>query len=111
VLVKVREVGETLPAGAPGVVVGDRNDMWVKIYVPEGMINQIVMGQSAAVTFDGLKESFQGHVSFVAPKAEFTPRNIQTPEERATQTFAVKITLDQPPAFLRPGIAGTYSCK
>ena len=105
VLVKVREVGETLAAGSPVVVVGDRNDMWVKIYVPEGMINHVAMGQPARAYFDGLKQSFPGHVSFIAPQAEFTPRNVQTPEERVTQTFAVKIKLDAPQAFLRPGVA------
>jgi HlyD family secretion protein len=41
----------------------------------------------------------------VAPRAEFTPRNVQTPEERVTQTFAVKVTIDNPPETLRPGVA------
>ena len=105
VLVKVREVGETLGAGAAVVVVGDRKNLWVRIFVPEGIINKIKMNQTAVLHFDGLEQTFHGHVSFIAPRAEFTPRNVQTSEERITQTFAVKVTLTDPPTFLRPGVA------
>lgn len=105
VLVKVHEVGEIVPAGSALVVIGDRKSLWVRIYVPEGKINKIQIGQIARLAFDGLKENFKGHVSFIASQAEFTPRNVQTPEERITQTFAVKITLDQAPEYLRPGVA------
>ncbi len=105
VLVKVHEVGETVSAGSPVVVVGDRSQLWVKIFVPEGWINTIRMGQPATLTFDGLRQSFKGHVSFIAPQAEFTPRNVQTAEERITQAFAVKVVLDEPPVNLRPGVA------
>ena len=105
VLVKVHEVGETLSAGSFVVVVGDRSSLWVRIYVPEGIINTIRMNQSATLRFDGLEQSFKGRVTFIASEAEFTPRNVQTREERVTQTFAVKITIDNPPDFLRPGVA------
>ena len=76
------------------------------IFVPEGMINTVRMNQPARVRVDGIKEVFPGQVSFISPEAEFTPRNVQTPEERITQGFAVKVTLDHPPEFLRPGVAG-----
>ena len=105
VLVKVHEVGETVQAGSAVVVVGDRSKLWVKIFVPEGLINTIQIGQPAKLSFDGLKQSFKGHVSFIASQAEFTPRNVQTPEERITQAFAVKIILDDAPSNLRPGVA------
>ncbi len=105
VLVKVHEVGEIVSLGSPVIVIGDRKSLWVRIYVPEGQINKIKMGQSARLAFDGLKENFTGRVSFIASQAEFTPRNVQTAEERITQTFAVKITLDQAPEYLRPGVA------
>ncbi len=105
VLVKVHEVGEMVQAGAPVIVVGDRKDLWVRIYVPEGIINNIKMNQAAQFKFDGIKKIFNGHVSFIASKAEFTPRNVQTSEERVTQTFAVKVMLDDAPEFLRPGVA------
>ena len=105
VLVKVHEVGEIVTAGSAVVVVGDRKNLWVKIYVPEGHVNHIKINQSATISFDGLKKVFKGHVSFIASRAEFTPRNVQTAEERITQTFAVKVTIDDVPDDLRPGVA------
>ncbi len=105
VLIKVHELGEIVAAGAPVVVIGDRSDLWVKIYIPEGLINKMKLKQSAILHFDGLNESFSGFVNFIAPLAEFTPRNVQTAEERITQTFAVKIKIENPPDYLRPGVA------
>ena len=105
VLVRVREKGEVVGAGAPIFVVGDRSRLWVRVFVPEGTINRVYMNQPAEVYFDGLKKPFAAHVTFIAPKAEFTPRNVQTPEERTTQTFAIKATLDKTDAALRPGVS------
>jgi multidrug efflux pump subunit AcrA (membrane-fusion protein) len=105
VLVKVHEAGEVVSAGAAVVVVGDTSSFWVRIFVPEGQINKIYTNKKVALHFDGIKQSYEGHISFIASKAEFTPRNVQTPEERVTQTFAVKVTVDQPPSFLRAGVA------
>jgi multidrug efflux pump subunit AcrA (membrane-fusion protein) len=105
VLTKVHDSGEVVSANAPVLILGDRAKMWVKVYVPEGFINRVDLKQAATLRFDGMSESFQGHVSFVAPRAEFTPRNVQTPEERVTQTFAVKIALENPPEYLRPGVS------
>ena len=104
VLVKVREAGEVVPAGEPIVVIGKRAEMWVKVFIPEDVVSQVKAQQQARISVDGLDETITGHVSYVATKAEFTPRNIQTPEERATQTFAVKIILDQQQLPLRPGV-------
>ncbi len=111
VLVKVHEMGETVQPGSAVVVVGDRSKLWVKIFVPEGRINHIEMGQPAVLSFDGLKEKFNGHVSFISAQAEFTPRNVQSQEERVTQTFAVKIVLDDVKSFLRPGVAADVEIK
>ncbi len=105
VLVKVHEMGETVQPGSAVIVVGDRSRLWVKIFVPEGRVNQIQIGQPAVLSFDGIKEQFKGHVSFIASQAEFTPRNVQSQEERVTQAFAVKVVLDEVKPFLRPGVA------
>ncbi len=104
ILTKVHESGEVVAAGSPIVIVGDPQKMWVKIFVPEGVINRVQMNQPATLKFDGLSQTFRGHVSYIAPRAEFTPRNVQTEEERITQTFAVKVTLDERQPYLRPGV-------
>ncbi|GEM_PF-1117465 len=104
ILTKVHEIGEVLAAGSAAVVIGDRAKVWVKIYVPEGIVSRLQLKQPAQIKFDGLNRLFKGHIYFIAPQAEFTPRNVQTEEERITQTFAVKVKLDEMEPYLRPGV-------
>lgn len=105
ILIKVHEIGESIVAGAPVVVMGDTKDQWVKIYVPEGIVNQIQLNQKATITFDGLNRQYNGHVRYIATKAEFTPRNVQTAEERVTQAFAVKVAIDDPDVNAHTGVS------
>ncbi len=105
VLTKDVETGEIIPAGGGVVVIGDPHDQWVKIYVSEDMVHQLAINQQASIAVDGSKQTYKGHVTFIADKAEFTPRNVQTPEERVTQTIAVKITVDNPDKNLHAGVA------
>ncbi len=104
VLIKVRQSGEIVPAAGAVVVVGDTSRQWVRVFVPQGSINQLRLGQGALLVFDGLSTSFHGTVGYIAPTAEFTPRNVQTPEERVTQAFAVKVYLDKADPLLHPGV-------
>jgi multidrug resistance efflux pump len=105
VLVKSAETGEIIPAGGGVVVVGDPSDQWVKIFVSEDLMHQLSINQTATITVDGSNKTYKGHVSFIADKAQFTPRNVQTPEERVTQTFAVKIAVDDADENLHAGVA------
>ncbi len=105
VLIKDVETGEIIPAGGGVVVIGDTHDQWIKIYVSEDMVHQLSINQKASIAVDGSKETYKGHVTFISDKAEFTPRNVQTPEERVTQTIAVKITVDDPDENLHAGVA------
>ena len=104
VLVKVHEEGEAVSAGSAVVIIGNTQAYWVRVYVPEGMINRIHLNQSAKIRLDGLKKMLTGRVSYISPQAEFTPRNIQTPEERVSQAFAIKVNLDQPVDNLHAGV-------
>jgi multidrug resistance efflux pump len=105
VLVKSAETGEIIPAGGGVVVIGDPFDQWVKIFVSEDLMHHLTIGQAATISVDGSDKTYKGRVSFIADKAEFTPRNVQTPEERVTQTFAVKITVDDADENLHAGVA------
>ncbi len=105
VLIKDVETGEIIPQGGGVVVIGDMHDQWLKIYVSEDMVHQLSLNQQASIFVDGAKQPYKGHVTFIADKAEFTPRNVQTPEERVTQTIAVKITVDDPDENLHAGVA------
>ena len=104
VLTKVHETGEVVSSTSPVLILGDRSRLWVRVFIPEGSISRVEMNAPATLKVDGLNREFKGHVSFISPDAEFTPRNVQTPEERVTQTFAVKILLEDSEPYLRPGV-------
>lgn len=111
VLVKSAEIGETLSAGAAVVVVGNPQDQWIKVFLQERLIGQIKIGQQASVVVDGLTKIYAGHVSFIAIRGEFTPRNLQSKEDRMTQVFAVKVTLDHPDDNVHPGVSAEVEFK
>jgi HlyD family secretion protein len=106
VTVRHREPGEVLGAGVPVVSVMNPEDRWVRIYVPETRIGVVSIGQGAVITSDSHGErEFAGEVSVIADEAEFTPRNVQTPEERTKLVYAVKIRVTgDPDILLKPGI-------
>ncbi|MBN1221041.1 MAG: efflux RND transporter periplasmic adaptor subunit [Anaerolineae bacterium] len=92
----------------PGVVLMELSDIDsvdLTVFIPETRIGQVKIGQKALVQVDAYPgEVFEGEVSFIAHEAEFTPRNVQTQEERVNLVFAVKITLDNPDHRLKPGM-------
>ena len=88
-----------------GLWSSETHDQWVKIFVSEDLMHHLSINQTATIAVDGSNKTYKGHVSFIADKAEFTPRNVQTPEERVTQTFAVKIAVDDADENLHAGVA------
>jgi len=97
--------GETVFPGASIFTISDMKTAWLKIYVPEKEVGQISLGARAHVYVDAYPEkTFEGEVSWIASKAEFTPRNIQTKDDRAQLVFAVKITLSNDDESLLPGM-------
>jgi HlyD family secretion protein len=106
VTVRHREPGEVVPAGAPVVTVIDPSDRWVRIYVPENQVGRVSIGQHAEVRAGTFPDRvYSGEVVFIGDVAEFTPRNVQTPEERTRLVYPVKVRiLDDPTFDLKPGI-------
>jgi multidrug resistance efflux pump len=97
--------GDLVAANAPVLSLLDNSNYWVRAYVPENRMN-VQPGQKVSVTVDSFPgRRFAAHVSFVARQAEFTPNNVQTPEERSKQVFRIKVTLDEGLDVLRPGMA------
>jgi HlyD family secretion protein len=92
VTVRNREPGETVAAGAPVVTVANLGDRWVRIYVSEVRLGEVRLGEGAVIRTDTYRDrQYRGAVSFIATEAEFTPRNVQTAEERVKLVFAVKV--------------------
>ena len=105
VTLKIREAGETVGAGQPIVRLADLDHMWMRVYVPETEVNRVKLGQQAEVVVDGLPgRSFAGTVSEIAQEAEFTPKNVQTKEQRVKLVFGVKIDVENPDQELKPGM-------
>jgi HlyD family secretion protein len=106
VTVRHREPGETVVAGAPVATILDPDNRWVRIYVPEADIARIAHGQAARISADGFPDrTYTGEVVHIAAEAEFTPRNVQTPEERTKLVYAVKVRITADPEHhLKPGL-------
>jgi len=106
VTVRHREPGEIVPAGSPVVTVMNRDDRWVRIYVREDRIGAVKYGQAATLACDTYPgKTYRGEVTFIASEAEFTPKNIQTPEERVKLVYAVKVRVADDTDFdLKPGM-------
>ena len=106
VTVKDREPGETVGAGAPVLTVMNLEDRWVRIYIREDRVGAVHLGQEAIITADTYPDkTYRGTVAFIASQAEFTPRNVQTTEERVKLVYAVKVRITQDSTYdLKPGI-------
>lgn len=99
------EPGENLAAGRPVLTVGDLASPWVRVYIPETHIGRIRLGSDAEVTVDSYPDRrFSGRVTYVASEAEFTPKNVQTQEERVKLVFAVDVRVENPEGILKPGM-------
>jgi HlyD family secretion protein len=97
VLVKSADVGEVLGVGTTVVTVGDIDHPWLRGYVNETALGKIKVGSKARVTTDSYPgKVYDGRVSFIASEAEFTPKQIQTQEERVKLVYRIKIELDNP---------------
>ncbi|MDZ7266908.1 MAG: efflux RND transporter periplasmic adaptor subunit [candidate division KSB1 bacterium] len=103
------EAGETIPMHAPLAELIDLSTMWAKVYVSETFLSKIKIGQPAEIRPDGVTETLRGTVSWISPRAEFTPKNILTPESRTALVYAVKVTIPNPGQRLKHGMPVTIT--
>ncbi|HEX9106753.1 MAG TPA: efflux RND transporter periplasmic adaptor subunit [Longimicrobiales bacterium] len=106
VTVRHREPGEAVSPGLPVVTLLNQADRWVRIYVREDEVGRVSLGEKAAIISDSdPNKRYEGRVSFVASQAEFTPRNVQTAEERVKLVYAVKVAITGDPGnALKSGV-------
>jgi HlyD family secretion protein len=104
VTTKVADQGEILAPRAPIVIVTDLDHAWANVFVPEPMIPRLKVGQSATVFTDAGGQGLSGTVTFISPKAEFTPRNVQTADERSKLVYRIKVTVDNSQGVLKQGM-------
>ena len=82
----------------------DPSELFVRVFVPEPRMSQVKVGQEVYVTTGSSTEPFHGTVAFVSDQAEFTPNNIDTPEQRTKLVFAVRIAIDDASGALKSGM-------
>jgi membrane fusion protein YbhG len=97
------EPGELVAIGAPLLVIVDLDHAWANGYVEEPLVPSLTIGQAATVVTDA-GDRLAGHVTFISPRAEFTPRNVQTSDERAKLVYRVKVVVDNRAGVLKPGM-------
>ena len=96
--------GEWVPAGKPVVVLLPPQNIKVRAFVPETRVGSIHYADTARVTLDGVQNPFLGKVSYISPRAEYTPPVIYSRESRAKLVFMVELIFDpQAAANLHPG--------
>jgi HlyD family secretion protein len=97
VLVKAADVGEVLAPGTTVVTVGDIDHPWLRGYVNETDLGKVKLGAKAKVTTDSYPgKVYPGRVTFISSEAEFTPKQIQTEQERVKLVYRIKIEMDNP---------------
>jgi multidrug resistance efflux pump len=99
--------GDLLAPNAPVIQESNPSDIWLRVYIPEADLHKVKLGDSAELAFDGFSDVLQGVVENISTSGEFTPANLQSPDERATQVFAIRIRLAQPDARVRAGMYAT----
>jgi HlyD family secretion protein len=106
ILTRTVERGERVGDGIPLFTLVDPDRLYVKIYVPEPSVGEVALGQEARVYVDGYPgRAFAARVSKVSQEAEFTPKNVETREERVKLVFAVEVALaENPDGVLKPGM-------
>jgi HlyD family secretion protein len=106
VTLKAIEPGELVNVGRNVLRLTNLNQVKLTIYVSETDLGRVKLGQTADILIDsfGPDRPFKGLVTYISPVAEFTPKNVQTKEERSKLVFGVKIEADNPDGALKPGL-------
>jgi HlyD family secretion protein len=97
ITVRQAELGEVVVPGTPVATIADLDHIWLRAYLNETDVGKVRLGQEAVVTTDSYPhKQYQGRISFIASKAEFTPKSVETHAERVTLVYRVKIDISNP---------------
>ena len=101
---KLVDQGELIAPRMPLVVITDLDRAWADVFVDEPAVPRLRVGQAATLHTDAGGDAIPGTVTFISPKAEFTPRNVQTAEERSRLVYRVKVSVDNAKGVLKTGM-------
>jgi HlyD family secretion protein len=103
VTAKLVDAGELVGPGTPVVVITDLDHAWANVYVDEPIVPRLRLGQKIVLVTDA-GQRLEGAITFISPKAEFTPRNVQTADERSKLVYRIKVTTDNRQGVLKAGM-------
>jgi HlyD family secretion protein len=99
------EAGEYLNPASPVLTLGRVDKPWLRAYIHESDLGRVKLGQQVVVTTDSFPEkTYPGRVSYISSQAEFTPKTVQTFEERVKLMYRIKVMVDNPDNELKPGM-------
>jgi HlyD family secretion protein len=102
------EPGSFVGAGSVGLVIAKTDEAWVRAYIPEPRLGDTVPGARVVVYTDSRPDQpYEGRIGSVSPRAEFTPRNVETTDLRTSLVYRVRVLIDAPDAALRQGMPVT----
>jgi HlyD family secretion protein len=107
VLTRNIEVGEMINSGVPAFSIMPLSKTKIKSFINGEMLSKIKYNQEVQVKIDGVSKSFNGHITFISSEAEFTPKNIETKELRASLMYRIEITLNNNVQELKQGMPVT----
>jgi HlyD family secretion protein len=100
---KLADAGETIAPRSPVVVITDLEHAWANVYVDEPIVPRLKLGQTVAL-FTDAGQRVDGTITFISPRAEFTPRNVKTAEERSRLVYRIKVTTNNKEGILKQGM-------
>ena len=103
VTARLVDPGEIVAPRAPVVVLTDLDHAWANVYVDEPVVPRLRLGQKVPLVTDA-GQRLEGTITFISPKAEFTPRNVQTADERSKLVYRIKVTADNRDGILKSGM-------
>ena len=103
VTAKLADAGEMVAPRSPVAAITDLDHAWANVYVDEPVVPRLRLGQPVALVTDA-GQRLQGSITFISPKAEFTPRNVQTAAERSKLVYRIKVSVDNHEGILKPGM-------
>jgi HlyD family secretion protein len=99
------QAGEFVSPGTAVVTVGDLSLVYLRAYINETDLGKVKVGQTVKITTDSFPgKNYEGKITYIAPQAEFTPKNIQTQKERVKLVYRIKVELPNPETELKPGM-------
>lgn len=108
---RVQEPGEMASPQSTVLILAVTSPKWVRIYLPETLLTTVKQGSDVQVSFDGMEESLDGWVGFISPNAEFTPKNIETPELRPSLVYEARVYIEDPEGRVKLGAPATVRLK